>query len=307
MITSNRLNLRQVEAFRAVMLTGKVTSAAELLLVTQPAVSRLVADFERATQLRLFERRGNRLEPTRAAYALMNEVDRSFVGLERISSAAAEIARSSAGTLRIVAMPALANGILARYLARFLRDRAGLRVTLDGLPSASVIERMVAGSAEIGYADGLVERPGLICKSHFNAAVLAMPAGHRLADKTLITADDLAGERLIRIEPGTIGAKRIDVILADVSLSSVIETQLSHSACSMVLEGAGVALIETYSAGEFASRGLVMRPFTPQIDAGFTELLTPISAEDNLVAAFVAGFAAFHRAADDAVRAMPES
>lgn len=301
MMVHNRLNLRQIEAFRAVMLTGKITSAAELMLITQPAVSRLIADFERATQLRLFDRRGNRLEPTRAAYALMNEVERAFVGLERISSAAAEIARGSAGTLRIVAMPALANGILARYLARFLRGREGLRVTLDGLPSASVIERMVAGSAEIGYAEGLVERPGLICKAHFNAAVLAMPAGHRLARRSLITPPDLAGERLIRIEPGTISAKRIDVILAEVALGSVIETQLSHSACSMVLEGAGVTLIESYSAGEFASRGLVMRPFHPQVDAGFTELSTRISAEDSLVRAFVTGFDAFHRAYVDEV------
>ena len=39
------MNLRQVEAFRLVMLTGKMTAAAELMAVTQPAVSRLIRDF----------------------------------------------------------------------------------------------------------------------------------------------------------------------------------------------------------------------------------------------------------------------
>ncbi|MGB5839392.1 MAG: LysR family transcriptional regulator, partial [Brucella anthropi] len=40
------MNLRQVEAFRTVMLTGKMTAAAELMSITQPAVSRLIRDFE---------------------------------------------------------------------------------------------------------------------------------------------------------------------------------------------------------------------------------------------------------------------
>ena len=39
-----RINSRQVEAFRATMLTGSVTEAAKLMVVTQPAVSRLLRD-----------------------------------------------------------------------------------------------------------------------------------------------------------------------------------------------------------------------------------------------------------------------
>src|SRR5205807_6797550 len=52
------LNPRQVEAFRAVMTTGSVTLAATTMHVTQPAVSRLIRDLERALKLVLFERRG---------------------------------------------------------------------------------------------------------------------------------------------------------------------------------------------------------------------------------------------------------
>ena len=54
------LNPRQVEAFRAVMTTGSVTSAAITMHVTQPAVSRLIRDLEVTLKLALFERRGNR-------------------------------------------------------------------------------------------------------------------------------------------------------------------------------------------------------------------------------------------------------
>src|SRR5436305_6549818 len=65
-----RINSRQVEAFRATMLTGSVTEAARLMVVTQPAVSRLLRDFQALLKMELFERRGTGLVPTAAAMAL---------------------------------------------------------------------------------------------------------------------------------------------------------------------------------------------------------------------------------------------
>ena len=80
------ISSRQIEAFRAVMLTGSITSASEALFVTQPAVSRLIRSLEESTGLTLFERRGNHVVPTAEATALLEEVERSFVGLARIGA-----------------------------------------------------------------------------------------------------------------------------------------------------------------------------------------------------------------------------
>src|SRR5882672_7807293 len=98
-----RINSRQVEAFRAMMLTGSVTEAAKLMAVTQPAVSRLLRDFQALLKMELFEKRGTGLVPMAAATALYMEVERSFVGLERITAAAEEIRSRRTGTLRIAA------------------------------------------------------------------------------------------------------------------------------------------------------------------------------------------------------------
>src|SRR2546429_4375845 len=115
-----RINSRQVEAFRAMMLTGSVTDAAKLMAVTQPAVSRLLRDFQALLKTELFERRGSGLVPTAAATALYIEIERSFVGLERITPAAQEIRSRRTGTLRIAALPALSNGYLPRFGGRVL-------------------------------------------------------------------------------------------------------------------------------------------------------------------------------------------
>ena len=178
-----RINLRQIEAFRAVMLTGQMTAAAELLAITQPAVSRLVRDFEIACNLRLFDRRGNHIVPTQEAITLMKEVDRSFVGIGRIATMAEEIGRHAAGTIRIAAMPALANGMLPRFLARFLADKPDLYTTLNGLASPKVIEAVASGQADIGFAEGPLDRPGFLITTRPTPAVVAMHHSHPLAGR----------------------------------------------------------------------------------------------------------------------------
>src|SRR5258708_16266416 len=115
-----RINSRQVEAFRAMMLTGSVTEAAKLMAVTQPAVSRLLRDFQALLKMELFERRGSGLVPTASATALYMEVERSFVGLERIAAAAEEIRARRTCPLRLAAIPALPHPSLPPLPTPFL-------------------------------------------------------------------------------------------------------------------------------------------------------------------------------------------
>src|SRR6202035_828438 len=135
-----RINSRQVEAFRAMMLTGSVTEAARLMAVTQPAASRLLRDFQSLLKMELFERRGTGLVPTAAATALYMEVERSFVGLERIAAAAEEIRSRRTGTLRIAALPALSHGYLPPLAGGFLKERPHLNLSFFGVISPLVID-----------------------------------------------------------------------------------------------------------------------------------------------------------------------
>ena len=284
------LNIRQVEAFRSVMLTGSMTAAAEMMSVTQPAVSRLIKDFERATALLLFERHGNQVVPTREAVTLMKEVQRSYIGLGRIAAAAEDIGRHWAGSLRIAAMPALANGVLPRFLAKFVGDKPQLQVALVGLTSSLVIESVAAGQADLGFADGPFDRPGFNIVNRPSAAVVALPVGHPLAARQLLTPQDLAGERLISLEPGSLFAQRVDVALAGVTRTGLLETRLSHSALTLVQEGAGVALVDAASVLDFAGRGVVARSFSVFIDGGYVEIRRADSGSSRIVDVFSEGF-----------------
>lgn len=266
------MNFRQVEAFRAVMTTGSMTAAAELMSVTQPAVSRLIRDFEAATRLLLFERHGNQIIPTQAAFTLIKEVTRSFVGLDRLTQVAADIGRHSAGSLRISAMPALASGILPRFVAQFVLDKPNLYVAVTGLGSPQVIETVASGQADLGYADGPIDRSGFDVAMQPIAAVVALPDGHPLTQKRVIYPADLAGEKMIALEPGSLFAMRVEVALAGVPRTVTLEALLSHTALIMVAAGAGITILDPTATLDFLDKGITIRPFGIFIDASFAEL-----------------------------------
>lgn len=294
---NNRMTIqsRQVEAFRAVMLTGSMTAAADMLYITQSAVSRLIRDFEAHLALRLFERRGYQVIPTPDAVTLFAEVERSFVGLSRIADMAKAIKANQAGSLRIAAMPVLMSGALPRFVAAFMRNRPNVHVSLVGLPSHLVVEAVTAGQVDLGYADKPVEQPLLDIESFEAAAVVIMPEHHRLAAQETVAPADLAGEALISVSTRTLFRSRIDAALADVPHRTVAEATLAQIACLLVSEGAGLSIVSPYAAEEFLGRGLVARPFTTRIEAGFISLRSQQRPASALASTFQVEFATHAR------------
>ncbi|KRR21485.1 transcriptional regulator [Bradyrhizobium lablabi] len=267
-----RINSRQVEAFRAVMLTGSVTEAAKLIAVTQPAVSRLLRDFQALLKMELFERRGTGLVPTAAAIALYTEVERSFVGLERISAAAEEIRGRRTGTLRIAALPALANGYLPRLAGHFLKERPNLNLAFFGVISPIVVDWVLNDQCDVGFAEVPIAHSGLSSlRLPAPARVAVLPAGHRLSAKEVLQPRDFEGETFISLSAGSTGRHLIDQAFNrdDVRRVLRVETALSEIMCGLVSSGLGVAICDPFTAQEFATRSVVVRRFLPRIDFEF--------------------------------------
>lgn len=269
------LNPRQIEAFRALMLTGGVGAAANLLNVSQPAVSRMIRDFQHHVGLALFERRGTRLVPTSEALSLYAEVERAFVGLEHIAKMATELRTRRAGFLRIAALPALANGFLPRFAGQFAAERPRLDLVLSGLVSHAVLTAVVHGQCDLGFAEASFEHTAVAVEHMPKAPYVAvLPHGHRLASKTKLRPKDFEGESFVSLGHSGISRFRIDRVFAEHGVKRIlrIETPLSEIACALVASGAGIALCEPFTAHEYSTRGIVIRPFEPRIDFEFSVL-----------------------------------
>src|SRR5260370_29593133 len=128
-----QLNLRQIEVFRAIMITGSISGAARLLSVSQPAVSRLLAYTEDRLKLQLFERVRGRVQPTPEARRLFAEVDQVHRGVQRINDLAEELRERGTGSVRIVARPSTGHAMVPDAIARLRRPFPDLRVAFETL------------------------------------------------------------------------------------------------------------------------------------------------------------------------------
>ncbi|TGD98699.1 LysR substrate-binding domain-containing protein [Methylobacterium nonmethylotrophicum] len=273
-----RINLRQVEAFRATMLTGSVTEAAALMGVTQPAVSRLLRDLQAVLNMPLFEKRGTGLVPTAAASALYTEVERSFVGLERIGAAAEEIRNRRTGFLRVAALPALANGYLPRLTGHFLKERPNLNLSLFGVISPIVVDWVINNQCDVGFAEVPIAHAGVpSLRLPGVARVAVLPEGHRLAGKARLEPRDFAGETFVSLTAGSTGRHLVDQAFHRDGVRRIlrIETALSEIICGLVSSGIGVSISDPFTAREFEGRGVVVRPFVPRIEFEFAAVFPP--------------------------------
>ena len=89
------MNLRQLEAFRATVRCGSITAAARMMNVSQPSVSRLVADLERSVGFALFARVGRGLTPTVEGQSCYQSVEGMFSGISQLQEIVASIRASN--------------------------------------------------------------------------------------------------------------------------------------------------------------------------------------------------------------------
>jgi len=272
-----RLNLRQIEVFRAIMITGSISGAARLLSVSQPAISRLLAYTEDRLALRLFERVRGRVQPTPEARRLFQEVDQVHQGVVRVNELADELRERGTGSVRIVASPSIGQALIPDAIARLRTRFPDLKVEFEVLTLLEIAAKIVSGRADLGVSILPVDEPTLDMEVITEGRLMViMPRDHPLARLRAIRAADMAPYPLISFGPqtpyGDIVGRALAIKSAPPRISTVV--RFTPVACAMVRAGAGIAVVD-----EFVLRGrtwpeLVSRPLIPKTRVR-AHLLTP--------------------------------
>ncbi|BEP58837.1 MULTISPECIES: LysR substrate-binding domain-containing protein [unclassified Variovorax] len=286
-----QLNPRQLEAFRKVMLSGSMTTAAELLKISQPAVSRLIKDLEKTLDLRLFRREGNKIIAGAEAQQLFREVDRYYRGLEQVERVAADLKSARIGTLRIASMHTLGLSLLSEGVRRFALARPGLAISLDVRNSLGILELTAAHQIDIGFVQMVgTDYPGVeILALPSVASVCALPRGHRLARKKMVKISDLQGESFISLSRNSPFRMRLELAMetAAVTCNRSVETTLAHVACGMVTGGLGITVVDPFTAARFRDAAIVFRPLVPTVPFELCMVFPSHQPRSNVVNDFI--------------------
>jgi DNA-binding transcriptional LysR family regulator len=277
--------------FRAIMLHGNLSRAAEVCASSQPTLSRELARLEQLLGFELFDRIRGRLRPTVRALALMQEVERSFVGLEQIAARAQELRLQATGRLRLACLPALAHALVPQALVHFAMALPQAAVSVHPEESPWLEQAMSEQRFDLGLSETTEAPAGVTLQPILQVnEVAVLPAGHRLCRKTVLTPQDFEAERFVSLAAGDSYRAQIDQMFAaaQVTRQTCLETASAVAVCAMVRQGLGLAIVNPLTALAMAGPDLVVRPLSVAIAFKVSLLLPEVAAPHPLRPALVA-------------------
>ncbi len=285
-----RFKLRQMEVFRAVMLTGSMNGAAKLLFVSQPAVSRLIAHTEQSLGLQLFERDKGKLTPTPEAQRLFEEVGPLFDEALRIDELARDLAERPEGALTLCSSPSLALNFVPPVIAQYMELYPKVRLKFHTTLLSDMAHELLGRKAELAVSVLPIDHPNLVVEPLATGEMVCiLPQGHPLAARRALSLAELAECRLIlynrNIPFGQLVAAAFQ--RANVSWNPAVEIVRAELACALVRVGAGVAIVDEFSVGQQGWPGVVTRPLRESIPLSLSLVRSRFDRPSRQVQRFV--------------------
>jgi DNA-binding transcriptional LysR family regulator len=261
------MDIRLLEAFRAVVESGSVTHAAASLGVTQPAVSAQIARLESELGFSLFTRSGNRLRPTAQAIAFRAEVDRTLDRIDDLGRAAEHIREGQAGSLMVASHPMAGVSLLPPVVAAFVRQRPNVRIQLFTRNSDLVRSMFPSRTIDIGIAELPIDPTGLNVIRYRMECVAVLPKDHALCAHEIITPKLMSGLPFVGMSREWSAHHLVNNVFAEAAahLNVVAASELFAMICGLVANGVGVSIVDPASARQFEAAGLAIRPFRPLV------------------------------------------
>ncbi len=276
------IDFRHLRTIRAIHQAGGLARAADLLHITQSALSHQIKGLEDQAGVELFVRRSKPLRLSAAGMRLLRVAEEVLPRIEALEAEFEGLRRGSAGRLHIAIECHACFEWLFPVLERFRKSwpevdidiRPGL--AFDALPALQAEEVDVVISSDPEALDGVDFRPLFDYEPVFVAA-----AGHRLAEKPFVEAEDLRDETLITYP---VERTRLDVFTelltpARVEPRAVRQIELTAVILLLVASGRGVAVLPDWVLRESrASADFVTRPLT---ETGLTKRLYAAIRHDD--------------------------
>jgi DNA-binding transcriptional LysR family regulator len=245
------LTLRQIEAIRAIMVTGTVGGAARLLNVSSPGISRVMKHAESALGMRLFSRRNGRYVPAPEAKDIFSQINGVYDKVEDLQFVIGRLKRGGDTVFRVGSVPSLSNMMAPRAIASLRRRFPDLVIDIDVLKIEEAIDYLLLGKGEAVAMSYRYEHPLLAFQPLAQGRLVCIvPAGHKLAGHERVSAAEIARHPLIGIDPGDPYGRIMANIFTQQKLAYdvVIKARFGSTVCALVSNGLGIAVIDQFTA-----------------------------------------------------------
>jgi DNA-binding transcriptional LysR family regulator len=233
--------LRQLEYLVTVVDEGSFTRAAELLHVTQPALSHQIRALERSAGGPLLERLPKNLRLTPTGRAMLPHARAALADAERARCAARQAAGLEAGELQIATLYSISLGILPPALKAWRRKYPDVGIRLyEHRHTAELAEAMTTGQADVAIGPAppaWSQAPQVLGIEEF---VVVVALDDPLARRSKISLNDLADRAWVHYTPGHGLADLLDQACAQAGFQPRIAVRTEQTAAAPALAAAGL-------------------------------------------------------------------
>jgi DNA-binding transcriptional LysR family regulator len=261
---SMNISLRQLRAFLAVARQRHFRRAADNLHLSQPAVSRHIAELESELGVRLFDRNTREVVPTEAGRYLESAIERVLDELEGVLEHVHSEGERKRGKVHVASVPTLSASLMPVCIADCARDYPELTIQLHDQAQTLVLDSVRGGEVDFGIAIDPPESGEFDCETIMrDPFCLACRPDHPFAKLKSVSWEKLRGQPLILLDYSSGSRPLIDATLRkyDIEANVVQQTGHTYTAFRMVEAGLGITITPALST---PPSSLAMRPLTPK-------------------------------------------
>ncbi len=255
------MELSDLEAFRLVVDQGGFSKAAEVLCLTQPAVTRKVKALEREFNTRLLDRMGKRVALTTTGMGLFIYANKFQMLQDEMLATLEDLKGGLTGRLRVGASSTAATYFLPNYLSHYKAQFPRMELQVQTGVSAQVVERVLKNEVDVGIVMDFAGHPLLKERvwRTYQMLLVVFPTHPLVQTKEQgnISVKSLEGQSLVVMEQGTNLRGIVDRLLEETGISVEISLELDsvEAIKKMVEAKLGIALLPEVAIEEEVQGG----------------------------------------------------
>ncbi|MDE1163868.1 MAG: LysR substrate-binding domain-containing protein [Pseudomonas sp.] len=262
------MRLRHIEVIQALLQTGSLGAAADLLQLAPATLGEILQDAEQQSGLLLFAKVRGRLQPTREALELEAAFNQLQLPLEQIARLAGNLRLHREPTLRVVCTPTLAQHLLPQSIAALRKRYQETPCTLFHQHTSEIVRSLLLGECELGLSLHDPRHPKLACTALADGKLqLLAPKGWLAPKHKYIGLHELAGQTMVGLEGQDPLSRLLEKKLEALHPAPHIQTRVQtyQMMRSMVEAGEGLAIVDPFTAIGARLAGLDVCPISPAV------------------------------------------
>ena len=265
------MNLRQIEVFHAVYVSGSITAAARALHVSQPSVSKTLRHTEDGLRFTLFRRLKGRLIPTDEAKVLFKEVAEVYGRLSSLRLTARNLRSGGTSHLALAVLPSLGLGVAPAAIARFRTDNPQVTFDVQTRDHADILQCLYERESALAVGFVRPDHPRLrSVEIGGGELVLLHRKGILESGSNRVDVGRLGKQPYISLTgSGPIGTMLSEELKRlEIELEEVVSVRTFYIAAALVKQSVGVTIVDEFTARAMRAPNVTFSRLSPALRFG---------------------------------------